>query len=205
MPLNLTLPTRFQGATGNGHGGYTAGLMAESAPGRRTVDFYVTIPLDAELTLVESDSVQRLERGDETIARTRPTDKAIQIPAPVSIADASEAQRRSPVHVYDVLPDCFSCGTRSDSMDVHAGPLEGRAEFATTWTPAPETAADGRFRPSVTGEMWDEVFERVRPEETYVLVAWGNPWRGRRATAGTSLFDASGRCVAAAESMWIAI
>lgn len=229
MTTELVLPTRYQGATGKGHGGYTAGLLSESAPGRRTVDFYVSIPLGIPLQLEEVDGVQHLRNGETAVARTRPTDKSIHIPDPVNVDEAAGAQARSPIRNLNVLPDCFSCGTLPDSMNVHAGPLDGRDEFATTWTPEQRHAENeevldryiwgaidcpsgwvigvsgDEFRPSVTGEMWAEVFEPVRPGETYVAVAWGGAWRGRMAAAGTSLFASDGRCVAAAESMWVAL
>ena len=230
MSNEITLSPRFQGATGKGHGGYVAGLMSEAIIGRATVDFSATIPLGRPLQITTTERATYLNDGDTAVLRIRPTTKDIHVPAPVTIEQALAAQARSPVHTFNTLPDCFSCGTGRDSMNVHAGPVDGRDVYATTWTPSPEssggattvalpryvwgaidcpsgwiigTSGEG-FRMSVTGEMWAEVFAPVRVGVTHVLVAWGDTWRGRRANAGTSLFDADGTCLAAAQSMWIA-
>ena len=116
------------------------------------------------------------------------------------------------------------------AVQLQSAPLEGRMDFATTWTP-PEwsAAADGsvldrfvwaaidcpsgwragsvgsEFRLAVTGEMRAEVYGPIQLGSTYALVAWAGDWRGRRVTAGTALFSEDRACLAASESMWVAV
>lgn len=115
-------------------------------------------------------------------------------------------------------------------MRVWAGPVDSGAIYATPWVPPPWTddgsgavalpfiwAAidcpagaktcldDGGPRPAVTGSMTAEILGRVRPETSYIIVAWAEPWRGRRRTSGAGLFTADGALLARQASLWVAI
>ncbi|HDH03148.1 MAG TPA: hypothetical protein ENH15_02755 [Actinobacteria bacterium] len=230
MAETITIPTRFQGVTGLGQGGYAAGLLAERIDGPATADFFNPIPLDRPLDLVRSNDRLELHDGPSLILRVRPFTGEIGTPEPVSIDDAEAARQRSPVHDHDVIPDCFSCGTIPDSMQVHAGPLPDRQDFATPWTP-PEwagntngivadryvwaaidcpsgwraTTLSAKLLNAVTGQMRTKVTAPILTGQTYALVSWSDPWKGRRVKAGTALFDQNGTCLATSQAVWISI
>lgn len=226
----VTVEARFQGVAGRGQGGYSAGLIAEHLSGQVNATFHAPIPLDTPLEVEPAGSGWRLLQGDTLVLRARPSDKTIRPVEPVGLDEAARAKAQSPVYTHDVLPDCFSCGTRPGSMELHAGPLEGRSEHATTWVPPDwSVGPDGRtlprfvwaaldcpagwkagtdgagFRAAVTGEMWMELDHPVPAGQTYAVVAWSDPWQGRIVEAGTALFDGSGTCLARSQSMWIAV
>lgn len=226
----VTIERRFQGVAGRGQGGYSAGLLAEHLSGQVSATFHAPIPLDAPLAIEPVGSGWRLMDDQTLVLRAKPSDRPIRRPEPAGLEQARKARSRSPVRTFDVLPDCFSCGTRAGSMELHAGPLDDRAEYATSWAP-PDWSADGEglvrprfiwaaldcpagwkagtdgtgFRAAVTGEMWAQIHRPVPAEGTYAIVAWSDPWKGRMVQAGTALFDASGACLAESESMWIAV
>lgn len=231
MDEQLTIPSRFQGVQGKGQGGHAAGLLAEHIRGPATADFFVPIPLDRPLQLRGDDARLELLDGDALVLRVRARGENLAVPDPVTVADAADAQRRSPVWDHPMVSDCYSCGTVPGTMEVHPGPLTGKPGYATTWTP-PEWAGDGagqvlprhvwaaidcpagwcagmqdggRFRPAVTGSMTVQVLGQVPMGLTYAISAWTEPWKGRRVSAGTALFDATGRCLAVSSSVWIAL
>jgi len=235
MPTTMTetiiIERRFQGVSGQGQGGHTAGLLAERIEGTSVADFFSPIPLDTPLRVREHGRRLELIDGENLILRVRASDTDLPLSEPASVAEAAAAQRRSPVRRHPVVPDCYSCGTVDGTMQVHAGKLEGRAEFATTWTPPAWTAdlhgnvlprhvwaaidcpsgwcagtlEDGSFRLAVTGSMAARLFTPVPSGETHVIVAWADDWKGRRVRAGSALFDRHGRRLAASTSTWIAL
>jgi len=226
----ITIPTRFQGVTGLGQGGYTAGLLAERIEGPSTADFFNPIPLDRPLDLVESNGRLELHDGQTLILRVRAFSGTIRSADPVSIEDAEVARQRSPVYTTGAIPDCFSCGTIPESMGVHAGPLSDRQDFATSWTPPDwsngedgvvqdryvwaaidcpsgwrATTLGDELLQAVTGQMHTSITGTIVQGRTYALVTWSDPWKGRRVKTGTALFDASGTRLAASEAVWISI
>jgi hypothetical protein len=231
MSETVSIDERFQGVTGQGQGGHAAGLLAERIDGQASADFFSPIPIGRSLTVHPGDGRFELVDAGTLVLRVRPTDNEIVVPAPATIDEAADAQTRSPVHRHAVVPDCYSCGTVAGTMAVHAGPLSGRPEFATTWTPpawsadadgqvldrhvwaatdcpagwCAGSAEDGSFRLAVTGSMTAAMLGRVDAGVTYAIVAWAGPWKGRRVHAGTALFDAAGSCLAATTSTWIAL
>jgi hypothetical protein len=230
MSETVTIARRFQGVTGRGQGGHAAGLLTERIEGPAAVDFFNLIPIERPLAVRHDRDRWELVDGETLILRARPYHREIRVPGPATLEEAESARRRAPLEDHRRVPDCFSCGTAEGTMQVHAGPLQGRPEFATPWTPPAWTAGpDGvvleryvwaaidcpagwraatgaaRGRPSVTGQMQASISGPILPDRTYALVAWADEWRGRRVAAGTSLYDEGGRLLASSQSIWISV
>ncbi len=224
----MVVADRFQGPTGFGQGGYAGGLLAERLGGVVGVDFHRPILLDTALELSPAGNGLSLTLAGKTVVRAAPSSDPIR-PAPfVDLPAAVEASRGFPGWDDNPVPDCFSCGIRPGSFEVHPGPVAGTDLYATPWTPPMWAAGTdgtvavpfvwgaidcpsgwrattvGERRNAVTGRLEVEIVGAVQPGETYVLVAWADRWKGRRTTAGTSLFSSSGRTLARSQAMWIA-
>lgn len=230
MPETVTIARRFQGVTGRGQGGHAAGLLTERVDGAATVDFFSPIPIERPLSVRHERDRWELVDGETLVLRARPYDGPISVPAPAGVPEAEAARRRAPLEDHRSVPDCFSCGTVVGTMQVHAGPLEGRPEHATPWTPPDWTAGpagtvldrfvwaaidcpagwraasgSARGRSAVTGQMQASITGPIVPGHTYALVAWADEWKGRRVAAGTSLFDEEGTLLASSQSIWISV
>jgi hypothetical protein len=231
----------FQGPTGQGHGGWAAAKLAERIGEPMTVWFRAPIPLDEEMTIVESVAGWECRHDDRVVMDARPSTLVDLDTAVVSIDEAVQARARFLFGADDhPVPYCFSCGVQPDGMGVRAGPLsergathDGDERFATDWTaPAWAVADDGtvdpavlwaaldctcafyvtchpRIRLAVTASISVEIVRPVAPDETLALVGWRGDWEGewdgRKRGAASTAFDADGRTVARARSLWIAL
>lgn len=155
---------------------------------------------------------------------------ALDVPPPPTLDTARAAAVDSP-SLYDdgrgVHPICFGCGNRRDDdegLRVFAGPVtvEGRRQVAGVWTPgSDERTSDGWVLAALdcpgafafiaegtrAGLLGRIVFQRladvsVDPTADHVVTGWQIGVDGRKMFAGTALFDAAGRCVAAAKATW---
>ena len=230
----FTVASRFEGPTGYGQGGYTAGALLGPRHGhlvgQRRASFHTPIPLDRVLEL-RTLATGAKELWDDTrlIVRVVPSDEEIPVPTAIDLPTAEAARTRYPPLGRETVPACFSCGA-SNSFEVWAGPIDDGGLYATPWTPPAWTASNGvvdapyvwaaidcpagakichdgpEYRRALTGSMTAEILGRVRPERTYVLVAWAEPWRGRRRVGGVAMFDPDGGTLVARQvSMWIAV
>ena len=221
---------RFQGPTGSGQGGYTAGLVGAALTGACRADFHRRIPLDTPLTRVSTEpGVAELRHNNDLILRVGEVETAIPTPPFIDRARAATGRAAHPPGSREQVPECFSCGIRDHSLEVWAGPVDDGTFYATTWTPPAWTAPGGSVgreilwavidcpagaktcfdtdppRVALTGSMTAELIEPVVPEIDHVIVAWAEDWRGRRRRSGAALFNTGGRLLARQVSMWIAL
>lgn len=224
---DVVIAHRFQGPTGQGQGGYTAGRLAEGMPGPVRADLHTPIPLDATLRVSGDDRARTLVDGDTVVMRATAVDETIRATSPVSLDQAASAAGQFPGHAAHPVPDCYSCGLGADSLRVWPGPVDDDL-FATVWTAPEWTCRDGAVETphvwaildcpagwramhrsgvaaAVTAVMTAHILEPVVEGQAYVLTAWSDGWRRRRCTAGASMFTEDGRLVAHQASMWVAI
>ncbi len=229
MP-SILVDRRFQGPTGSGQGGYTAGLAGGNLGRQFQADFHRPIPLDTPLRVADEGSARLVYQGEELVMKLARVDRELPTPPPVDLAAAEAARAAYPTEAHELNPHCFSCGVGEESMRVWAGPVGGGEFYATPWVPpawtdegsgtvalpyiwaaidcpagAKACLDDGIARPAVTGSMTAEVLGQVTPCAPYVIVAWAEPWRGRRRISGAGLFDTEGQLVARQASLWISV
>lgn len=129
---------RFCGFPGVAHGGYLCGLVAAGVGGPAAeVTLRRPVRTDAPLTL-ERAGRERVElRNHELlVAEGVATELALEVPEPVSLAEAEAASGRYPGLDHHLYPGCFGCGPqRGDGLRIFAGPVPGRRLVAAPWVP----------------------------------------------------------------------
>jgi hypothetical protein len=227
MPGSITVDSRFCGIADRGQGGYLAGLVAEPGVDPVQVDFRNPIPLDVPLQVSTRDDRTIVSGGDKVIVESRAGVPPSRTPAFVPPDSATTARTLAETQIPNYVGSCFSCGTRPDTLRVHAGPV-GDGRFATPYEP-PEWVADSEgivaapfvwapldcasgwalaWHPpqpvAVTATYTVQVHEPVHADSQYIVVADTEAeWRGRRRLAWSAMYTTSGRLVAHTESLWI--
>lgn len=238
-PGVFVVERRFEGPPGSGQGGWSSALFAERLPYPATISLRAPIPFDRPLRIEATGDGHRLvddaqqATGDEptVIMAARRWTPDVPDTAAVSIESARSARDAFATFVVPhPVPDCFSCGTRHDTMGVHACPLDD-GRLATDWT-VPAWADD---ESSTTAALWAaldctaafyvgfvpeirrvvtvqyavEVVRPVTAGETLALVAWPGDhepaWDGRKRGACSVAFDESGAVRARARSFWVSL
>jgi hypothetical protein len=215
----LTIERRYRGPLQSGNGGYTAGRLAAFVDGPAEVTLRLPPPLDRPLRVVEEDGRVLLLDGDALVAEARPGAPALEVPDPVSVAEAEAAASRHVRFGGDEFSECFSCGVRpGDGLCIHVGPVSGRDLHAAPWIArdvSPEViwaaidcagayAVGGPGRGEVVlGRMAAEVRRIPGEGEQCVVIAWPLGEEGRKLYAGTALLSAAGERLAVARQTWI--
>lgn len=164
MTETVSIPRRFNGPPGSGHGGYVAGVVADlvltpsgGAVGvavGRGVEVTLRKPPPLEVALVverDGESVALRDGGGEIVASGLPRLLELEVPA-LPPADAVEsAWRGSPrLQPGAPFPSCVACGPErvaGDGLRIFAGPVEGRDVVAAPWI-ADSGMVDGEGRVS---------------------------------------------------------
>jgi hypothetical protein len=228
----IVIDRRFNGPPASGNGGYVAGLLATHVAhdGAVEVTLRAPIPVDTPMTLAPDGAGYVLRHGEALICEVRPSDLALQAPAPPDgaeidrLADAGGSDADSEFH------DCLVCGRGraiGDGLRVF-GQRQGARSLARYMPHRAHAAADGRIAPAflwgtldcpgavavledndprtaLTGRMKGQVFHRPLPGEPCVVVGWKLRSEGRKLFAGTALYTRSGTLCAFAETTWIVL
>lgn len=229
--MTITVPARFNGPLRSGNGGYSAGIVAGYIEGPAEVSLRRPVPLDRELEVERADDGSvRLLDGEELIAEGHPArDFALEVPEPVSVADARSASARYRGLAEGQFSRCFVCGrAREDAFGVFAGAVAGRELVASPWTPPRWTADEsGRVRPEFVWAVLDcptyfalygaeeelplsflarlgaRLEAPVRAGEEHVVVAWPTGRDGRKHHAGAAVLSAAGEPLAVGHALLI--
>jgi hypothetical protein len=212
---------RYNGPPESANGGYACGLLAAYLDGEAEVTLRVPPPLERELEVAAVDGRVELRDGDTLVAEAERVSLEVDVPAPVSLAEAEEASTRYAGFEDHAYATCFSCGPgREDGLGVFAGPVEGREGLvATPWTPdadvRPEVvwaaldcpsgwAVDDFQREGVLlGRMAARILRLPAPGEPHVVMGWRVGAEGRKRFAGSALLTAAGEPLAWSRSTWI--
>jgi hypothetical protein len=238
MTDSLLIPSRFCGPPGSGNGGYVCGRIAAYADGPVTVTLRRPPPLTTPMAVERGgDSSVRLHHRGMLIAEaiSSPGRPALEIPGPVSVAEAQAAVGGARYYADPVFPDCFVCGTGrgpGDGLRIFPGPVTGRALWAAPWTPDPSvTDAGGRVRPEVAwaaldcpsgiaaaesaglardtaillGRMTATLGTLPVTGDQCLVIAWPGRRDGRKLTAGSALLGPGGQVLAAASTVWLTV
>jgi hypothetical protein len=234
----LVIPSRFRGPSRSGNGGYVCGRIAAYAEGPVTVTLRRPPPLATPMAVEPGDEgALRIQHGRTLIAEaTSSADPlALEIPGPVSLAEARMAAGRARYFQDPVFPECFVCGISrrpGDGLRIFPGPVPGRALWAAPWTPDSSVASgDGRVRPEVTwaaldcpsgiaaaedaglgpdtvivlGRMTARLGVLPAPGDQCRVIAWPGGRDGRKLTAGSALLGPDSEVLAVARVVWITV
>jgi hypothetical protein len=234
----LTIPSRFRGPSASGNGGYVCGRIAAYLDGPVTVTLRRPPPLATPMAVEQDDEAPlRIFHGRTLIAEaaSSPGLAAVEIPDPVSIAEAHMAAGGARYFQDPVFPDCFVCGMSrrpGDGLRIFPGPVPGRALWAAPWTPDSSVAGtDGRVRPEVAwaaldcpggiaaaegadlgqetaivlGQMTASLAALPAPGEQCLVIAWPGGGDGRKLTAGSALVGSDGEVLAVAWAVWVTV
>ena len=234
----LVIPPRFCGPPGSGNGGYVCGRIAAHLGGPVTVTLRrpppLATPMNVEREGISSVSVRH---GGTLIAEATasPGRPALEIPGPVSIAEAHAVAGRARYYDDPMFPGCFVCGMDrgpGDGLRIFPGPLAGRRLWAAPWTPGPSvTDASGRVRPEVAwaaldcpsgiaaaeaaglardtaillGQMTASLAALPAAGDQCRVIAWPGRRDGRKLLAGSALVGPGGTVLAAATAVWLTV
>jgi hypothetical protein len=113
------VPSRFRGPAGSGNGGYVCGRIASYVDGPVTVTLRRPVPLATALAVErDREGSARVHDGRTLIAEATPTAArpALDIPGPVSMAEARMAAGRAHYFEDPVFPDCLCAESAAARM-----------------------------------------------------------------------------------------
>lgn len=230
---SLTIHARFMGPAGSGNGGYVCGRLASYVDGATSpvaVSLRRPPPLETRLSVVQRSSGVSLLDGEYLVAEARPAACTGIPPEAVTLDAARAAEPAYRGLVGHPFPTCFVCGTAravGDGLRLSPGAHEiGRT--ACVWTPDPSLdddatgyaapefvwsaldcpggwTSDLEARPVVLGTMTAVCEYRVTIGREYVVVGQLLGEEGRKTFTATALYDESGRRLARAEHVWVAV
>jgi hypothetical protein len=237
MPA-LVIPSRFCGPSRSGNGGYVCGRIAAYADGPVTVTLRQPPPLATPMAVERGyDGSLHIRHGQTLIAEatSSPGPLVLEIPGPVSTAEAHTAAGRARYFQDPVFPHCFVCGMSrqpGDGLRIFPGPVPGRALWAAPWTPDPsvgstagtvwpevvwaaldcpsgiaaaESAGFGQDTAILLGRMTASLAVLPAPGDQCRVIAWPGEGDGRKLTAGSALLGPAGDVLAVAWAVWITV
>lgn len=185
-------------------------------------------PLGVALRVEVVDGRATLRDGEGILALAECAEVTIDVPHPPNLAEARIAETRfdQAAHIY---PGCFVCGPDREPGDgwrVFPGPI-APGRVAASWTAAAEFGdRQGQVNPefvwaaldcpgyfavqdaaglALLGRMGVVIHHPVPVEAPLIVHAWALGSEGRKHRAGTSLHNAAGQLLAAAEQVWISL
>lgn len=230
--MHVVIPGRHNGPPNSGNGGWVSGLVASLTPVSDdepavSVRLHRPPPLDRPLVLEVGDRDDRGSRttlldGDDVVASAvAAPSPAGDVPAPVTVQVARDAESRGITAEQHPFPTCYGCGPlHPDGLRIRSGPVTGRnGLYAATWTPRdtspPEVwaaldcpggkAAGFPSTLMVLGTMTAVVLTPPTVGVEHVVLSWSRGDEGRKRHASSALLSADGRLLAHAEQTWIAI
>lgn len=228
----VVIAERFCGPPMSANGGYACALTARPLGGSAEVTLRLPPPLGRPLTVgCEADRATLCD-GEALVAEACRSAVDVEVPAPVSPAEALEASARYPWRCDHPYPTCFVCGPRrepGDALCIFPGPVAGRPLFAAPWTPDRSLAgADGSVEPEfvwaaldcpsgivtdllgdvgviLLGRLAADLRRPVAAGANHVVQAWPIGRDGRKLHTASAIFDGAGALCGVARAVWIVV
>ncbi|GAB3954446.1 hypothetical protein [Micromonospora vulcania] len=214
----MRIESRYNGPSGSGNGGWSAGVFAAEAGGTGPVE--VTLrrppPLETPLTMVDGEV---RDPAGELVAEVRPTGAVEAVVPPVDRATTVAAATRYPGLVEHPFPDCYVCGPhRADGLRIFPGRLPDDRTAAPFRAPEQVTGATvwaaldcpggwtvlAPGRPYLLGRIAAVITALPAPGDECVVTGALIRAEGRKALVHTSLYGPDGVLLGAARATWIA-
>ena len=238
MTDSLVVPSRFRGPPGSGNGGYVCGRIAAYVAGPVTVTLRRPPPLATPMAVERGGAGSVRIHHDGTLiaeATAAPVPPVLDLPGPVSAAEARTAAGGARYFQDPVFPECFVCGMSrrpGDGLRIFPGPVPGRALWAAPWTPGSSVSGTaGRACPEVVwaaldcpsgiaaaeaagltqdtaillGRMTASLAALPASGDPCLVVAWPVGHDGRKLLAGSALLGPGGEVLAAATAVWLTV
>jgi hypothetical protein len=225
----LRVDRRFRGPTDSGNGGYVSGLVAAAAGtsvggSAAVVTLRSPVPLDAEMSFVDTDGALQLMHGDAAVAEGALSTLTVDAVPPVEAETARRVSASYPGLVQHPFPECFVCGPArrpDDGLRLFPGRL-GDGRTACVWTVSTDLSgrpelvwaaldcpggwsAEIEGRPMVLGRMSARVITLPDAGEECVVMGLLLGAEGRKTWSATTAYGADGRELGRAHSTWLAI
>ena len=155
MSAGIQIPRRFNGPPESAHGGYACATAAELLDCAAEVTLRAPPPIERELTVERSGDAVTLRDGEVVVIEARRATAQVDVPEPVTLAEAEAAAAACPWLDHHPFPTCFGCGPQravGDGMREFPGPVASRPGiWATPWIPDASLADEsGEIRPLFT-------------------------------------------------------
>ena len=127
--MEITFERRYRGPLTSANGGFACGSLAAFLDADEVeVTLRLPPPLGRPLSVRSDGATVALLEGDAVIAEARPSEVDVEVPKPVSVAQAEDATTRFVRIGSPEFRECFVCGTREedDGLAVYAGAVAGR-------------------------------------------------------------------------------
>ncbi|MEK7246998.1 MAG: hypothetical protein AAB092_00850 [Chloroflexota bacterium] len=233
MTDTIQIASFYHGPPDSGHGGYTAGLIAQLVPAE-TVE--VTLrkppPLDRPLTVERKGDALRVTDGETLIAEAQPSgiDVTADVPVAVAYGDAVVASIDYAGFKSHLTPSCFVCGTArepNEGLRIFPGPMRRRDVVAAALVPEAHLAGDdGQVKPqfvwavldcpsgwavtefvpgreAMLGRLTARIVKPLLAGKRYSVIGWRLNTENRKMHSGSAVFDYDGGLCAAARATWI--
>src|SRR5262245_35185714 len=116
MSREIVIEGRFRGPVDSANGGYACAVVARAIEPDPAVEVTLRAPppLDRPLALERNGAGAELREGKTLLAEGRPAPAPQEPPGPISLEQAREARRTSPMQHDHPFPTCFVCGTEPE-------------------------------------------------------------------------------------------
>jgi hypothetical protein len=221
---SISIASRFRGPTDSGNGGYTCGCIARVVG--EPVQVTLRKPPPMEKVLVVRDGT--LVDGDVVIATAERIALELDVPDPVSFAEAEDCAHRYIGHENHLVPGCFVCGpgrAPGDGLRIFPGRIGAGRPAAAPWIPD-ASLCDARgevhreilwasldcpgyfgamdsMEMALLGRMAGAIDRTVRAGERCVIMGWLLGREGRKVHAGSALWNEAGEIVGRSRQTWI--
>jgi hypothetical protein len=224
MEEGVSIASRFRGPPDSANGGYACGCIAQVVG--EPVQVTLRRPPPMEKVLVVRDG--NLVDGDVVIATAERIALVLDVPEPVSFAEAEDCAGRYIGHAHHLVPGCFVCGpgrAAGDGLRIFPGRVASGQFAAAPWIPDASLCDErgevhrevlwasldcpGYFgamdsmEMALLGRMAGAIDRPVRVGERCVTMGWLLGREGRKVHAGSALWNEAGDLVGRSRQTWI--
>lgn len=156
----VSIGKRFNGPPASANGGYTCGITAIALTGGPAeARLRVPPPIERPLRIEVNEEGSALYDEGSVVAQAGPAEVDVDVPDPVTLADAEDAAERFDIDAYHSVhyfPGCFTCGPArapGDGLRLFPGRVD-RPDTIVAWPWTPDKSlpgSGGRIDPVI---MW---------------------------------------------------
>lgn len=231
MKETVTIPAQFNGPPGSGNGGYSAGAFADFIGGPTEVTLRNPPPLDHPMEVLRRENGIVVQDGETLIGEARSAIFELDVPDCPEPEAVRAAEIRFDEFKKDDFHQCFVCGAGravGDGLRLRTGPINDSEVVVGEWLPHRSFVGSDGFIPKrilwsaldcpgvwsiirdtgvimYLGRLTASVDEDLTADTTCTVIGWPMGREGRKAFAGTAIYDSDGRVRGRAKSVWIDI